>query len=166
MKMYVPLYVGLYESVFIPVTRRVKLYTRFFGRTVTDRRKRFRPHKVYIFLIRITCRVDLAMSVCSYERWDLGNYKSYITGIRHAGSWDSCVAQVCFSRVPRPLLCPQTAQNSSSYSFYARIKILAEMYCSHQYLSIDPKKVCHAQSNAHKPPKPVAPTIFMLEKKF
>jgi len=26
------------------------------------------------------------------------------------------------------------------------------------------KKVCRPHSNAHKPPKPVAPTIFMLEK--
>jgi len=40
------------------------------------------------------------------------------------------------------------------------------MYCSHQYLSVNNKKVCHAHSNAHKPPKPVAPTIFMLDKKF
>jgi len=31
----------------------------------------------------------------------------------------------------------------------ARIKILTEMYCSHQYLSIDPTKACHAHSNAH-----------------
>jgi len=46
-----------------PVTRRVKGYTRFVGKYVTGRRKRFRPHKVYIFLIRITSRVDLAMSV-------------------------------------------------------------------------------------------------------
>jgi len=36
--------------VFIPVTRRVKGYTRFVGKYVTGRRKRFRPHKVYIFL--------------------------------------------------------------------------------------------------------------------
>jgi len=35
---------------------------------------------------------------------------------------------------------PQTAQNCGSYSFDARIKILSEMYCSHQYLSIDTKK--------------------------
>jgi len=49
--------------VIIPVTRRVKGYTRFVGKYVTGRRKRFRPHKVYIFLIRITSRVDLAMSV-------------------------------------------------------------------------------------------------------
>jgi len=34
----------------IPVTRRVKGYTRFVGK-YTGRRKRFRPHKVYIFLI-------------------------------------------------------------------------------------------------------------------
>jgi len=45
-------------------TRRVKGYTRFVGMYVTGRRKRFRPYKVYIFLIRITRGVDLAMSVC------------------------------------------------------------------------------------------------------
>jgi len=49
--------------IFIPVTRRVKGYTRFVGKYVTGRRKRFRPHKVYIILIRITSQVDLAMSV-------------------------------------------------------------------------------------------------------
>jgi len=56
----------------IPVIRRVKGYTRFVGRYVTGRRKRLRPHKVYIFLIMITIRVDLAMSVspsvCPDER--------------------------------------------------------------------------------------------------
>jgi len=51
------------QYIFIPVTRRVKGYTRFVGKCVTGRRKRFRPHKVYIFLIRITSRVDLVMSV-------------------------------------------------------------------------------------------------------
>jgi len=51
--------------ILIPVTRRVKGYTRFVGRYVTGRRKRFRPNKVYIFLIRITSRVDLIrLSVC------------------------------------------------------------------------------------------------------
>jgi len=50
--------------VFIPVTRRVKGYTRFVWKYVTGRKKRFRPHKVYIFFIKITSRVDLAMSVC------------------------------------------------------------------------------------------------------
>jgi len=39
-----------------------------------------------------------------------------------------------------------------------------EVYCSHQYLSIDLKKVCHTHFNAHKLPKPVTPTIFMLDK--
>jgi len=43
-------------------------YTRFVGKYVTGRRKRFRPHKVYIFMIRITSRVDLAMSVCPSVR--------------------------------------------------------------------------------------------------
>jgi len=51
------------SSVIITVTRRVKGTPRFVGKYVTGRRKRFRPHKVYIFLIRITSRVDLAMSV-------------------------------------------------------------------------------------------------------
>jgi len=58
-------------SVFIPVTRRVKGYTRFVGKYLTDRRKRFRPHKVYIFLIRITSRGDLAMSVCPSARMNV-----------------------------------------------------------------------------------------------
>jgi len=57
---------------------------------------------MYIFLISITSRVDLAMSVCPYERWDLGNYESYNSEIRYADSWDSCAAQVSFRRVPRP----------------------------------------------------------------
>jgi len=39
-------------------TRRVKGYTRFVAKYVTGRRKRFRPHE-YIFVIRITSRVDL-----------------------------------------------------------------------------------------------------------
>jgi len=38
-------------------------YTRFVGRYVIGRRKRFRSH-IYIFLMRITSRVDLVMSVC------------------------------------------------------------------------------------------------------
>jgi len=49
------------------------------------------------------------------------------------------------------------------------------MYCSHQYLSIDPKKVdisnahkppktvAPTNSYAHKPPKTVAPTVLMIE---
>jgi len=45
-------------------TLRLKGYTRFVGECVTGRNKRFRTHKVYIFIIRITSRVDLAMSVC------------------------------------------------------------------------------------------------------
>jgi len=44
--------------IFIPVTGRVKGYTRFVRKYVTGRMKRFRPHKVHIFLIRIDSRVD------------------------------------------------------------------------------------------------------------
>jgi len=54
------------EDIFVPVIRRVKRYTRFVGKYVTGRRKRFRPHKVYIFLVRITSQIDLAMSVCPF----------------------------------------------------------------------------------------------------
>jgi len=50
-------------SIFISVTRRVKGYIRFDENYVTDRRKRLRPYKVYIFLIRINSPVDLALSV-------------------------------------------------------------------------------------------------------
>jgi len=39
-------------------------------------RKFVRTYKAYIFLIRINSLVDLAMSVCPYERRDLSNYKS------------------------------------------------------------------------------------------
>ena len=44
---------------------------------VTGRRRRGRPHKVYIFLISINSRVDIAMSVCPYEQTDLRDDKSY-----------------------------------------------------------------------------------------
>jgi len=110
------------KLVIIPVTCRVKGYTRFVGRYVTGRRKRFRPHKVYKFLIRITSRVDLAMSVCPYERWDLENYKSYNTGI------------------------PE----------------IPELLTQRKFVSA----MCHAHSNAHKPPKTVAHTVLMLDRKF
>jgi len=60
-----------------------------------SRRKRFRPHKLYI--------VDLAMSVFPYERWDFGNYKSYNVGTWHVCSLAFYAAQVYLSRVPRPL---------------------------------------------------------------
>jgi len=38
------------------------------------------------------------------------------------------------------------------------------MYCSIELPIPIEKKVCHAHSNGHKPPKPVAPTIIMLDK--
>jgi len=54
-------YIYLY-LLFISVTRRVKEYTGIAGKYVTGRRKRFRPY----ILIRITSRVDIAMSACQY----------------------------------------------------------------------------------------------------
>jgi len=39
-------------------------YYDFSQKFATQWRRRFRPHKVYIFLISFTRRVDLAMSVC------------------------------------------------------------------------------------------------------
>jgi len=58
------------------------------------------------------------------------------------------MSNLCFQTYQYDVF-PQTAQNCGSYSFHARIKILTEMYYSHQYLSIDQKKVCHAHSNTH-----------------
>jgi len=55
-----------------------------------------------ILLIRISSRVNLAMSVCPYERLGLGNYKSETVGTWHVVSSASYAAQVCSSRVPRP----------------------------------------------------------------
>jgi len=49
--------------IIILVTHRVKGYNIFIGKYVTGRRKRFQPHKLYIFLIRITSQVNLAMFV-------------------------------------------------------------------------------------------------------
>jgi len=70
-------------SPLIPVTRRVKGYSRFVGKYVTGRRNLFRTHKVYIFFIRITSRVDLAMSVCLSVGWTLQFRKQY-----ELGYWD------------------------------------------------------------------------------
>jgi len=106
-------------SIFIPVTRRVKGYTRFVGKYVTSRRKRFRPHKVYIFLIRITSRVDLTMSVCLNAE---------------------------ISETIRARLLRLGVQ-------------IPELLTQRKFVSTE----CLAHSNAHKPPKTVAPTFLMLE---
>jgi len=57
--------------------------------------RRFRSCKVYIFLIRINSRVDLALSVCPYERRVLRNYKSYKVEIKHTHSRDIDAAYCC-----------------------------------------------------------------------
>jgi len=77
----------------------------------------------YLFLIRISSRVDLAMSFCPSVR----PYGITLRTIR-----------AILLRFGMQI--QQAAQNCGSYSFDARIKFLAEMYCSHQYQLIDPKK--------------------------
>jgi len=112
--------------VILPVTRRVKWCTRFVGKYVTDRRKRFRPHKVYIFLNGITSPVDLAISVC--------------------------------------LSVPMNSEISETIK--ARLlrfgMQMPELLTQRKFVSA----MCHAHSNAHKPPKTVAPTALMLGYKF
>jgi len=77
----------------IPVTRRVKGYTRFVGKYVTGIRNLFRPHKVYIFFIRITSRVNIAMSVCLSVGWTLRSRKLY-----ELGYWDLACRFLSFLR--------------------------------------------------------------------
>jgi len=108
------------QSIFIPVTRRVKGYTRFVGKYVKGRRMRFPPHKVYIFLIRITSRINLAMSSVRINTEISDTIRATILG-----------------------LCMQIPE------IPAQRKFVSAMF--------------HAHSNAHKSPKTVAPTIFMLE---
>jgi len=105
----------------IPVTHRVKGYTRFVGKYVTGRRRRFQPNKVYIFLIRITSRVDLAMPVCLSVRMNAE------------------ISETMGARLLR---------------FGVQIP---EHLTQRKFVSAD----CHAHSNAHKPPKTVAPTVFV-----
>jgi len=52
---------------------------------------------------------------------------------------------------------------------YSTIQILTEMYCAHQYLSIDPKNRQYLSIDPKQRPQTaqhVAPTIFILEKFF
>jgi len=92
------------------------------------------------------------------EIWRTDSWASYAAQdieIWRTDSWASYAAQVfsveCHAHynthkppktvAPTVLMLdrrPQTAQNCGSYSFDARINI-TEMYCSHQYLSIDLK---------------------------
>jgi len=81
--------------MFIPATRRVKGYSRFVGKYVTGRRKRFRPHKVYIFLISITSRVDQAMSENIFIK--------EIRNIRKLINFEKCV-EVPLRLLPTPVL--------------------------------------------------------------
>jgi len=64
-------YVTKYLYQILSLTLRVNICIAFAKKYVTNIRKRYRPHKEYIFLIGITSRVDLAMSVCPASRVDL-----------------------------------------------------------------------------------------------
>jgi len=120
---YISIYIDLVKlKIIIPDTRRIKGYTRFVGKYVTGRRKRFRPHEVCIFLIRIASRVDLAMSVCPSVRMNAE------------------VSETIGARLLR---------------FGIQIR---ELPTQRKFVS----EMCHAHSNAHKPPKTVAPTVLML----
>jgi len=68
--------------IFIPVTRKVKGYTRFVGKYVTRRRKRFRPHKVYIFLIRTTSRKKEAFPTPKVYTWSGDHCESISSHVR------------------------------------------------------------------------------------
>jgi len=116
----------VFHSLIITVTRRVKGYTRLVGKYVTGGRKRFRPHKVNIFLIRITSRVDLAKSVCSSVRINAEISETIQATILGLGM--------------------QIPEISAQRKFVSAL--------------------CHAHSNAHKPTKPMATTIFMLYTQF
>jgi len=49
------------------------------------------------------------------------------------------------------------------YDFvHFKVKNIPEIPAQRKFFSAE----CHARSNAHKPPKTVAPTVLMLEYKF
>jgi len=130
---YISIYIDLVKlKIIIPDTRRIKRYTRFVGKYVkgrrkrfrpqrfvgkyvTGRRKRFRPHEVCIFLIRIASRVDLAMSVCPSVRmnaevsetireWDLAC--RFLSFLRSASLLHQCATPTL-----TPTNRPQTSKN-------------------------------------------------------
>jgi len=72
------LFTILHVACFLAMYGYIKGYIRFVEKYVTGRRKRSCPYTVYIFLTRI---ISVQQSVCPYERCDLGNYKSFNTGI-------------------------------------------------------------------------------------
>jgi len=126
-------------SLLIAVTRRVNGLTRFVGKYVTGRRKRFRPHKVYI----LTSRVDLAMSFCPSVRLSV-RMNAEIS--RSSLSVSLCVrVNAEISETIRARLLGFGIQVPE---FLAQRKFVSPGY--------------HTHSNAHKPPKTVAPKCIVL----
>jgi len=71
---------------------------------VPGRRKCFRPHKLYKFVIRVTSRVDLAMSVHPSVRMNAEISDTIRARLLGLGiQIPEFFAQVCFIRAPRPL---------------------------------------------------------------
>jgi len=87
--------------------------------------------------------------------WDLAC--RFLSILRSARLFQQCAtaAQVCFSRVPRPLQRPQTAQNCGSLTPTSRPKLWLLRPQTAQ--NCGSYSVCHAHKS-HKPPKTVAPT--------
>jgi len=99
--------------VFTPVTCRIKGYTSFVGKYVTGRWKRFRPHKVYIFLIRITSRLHLAMSVCLSVRMNAEISETERAGLLGFGRFLSFLRSAClFQQSDTPILTPTNLKKS------------------------------------------------------
>jgi len=112
-----------HSAIFIPVTRRVKGYTRLVGKYVTGRRKRFWPHKVYMFLIRITSRVDLAIFVWPSVLLNAGNSETLrAIWFKFQVLTPTCHAHSDAHKPPNCGFC----------SYCARNNILTEMYWSRQ----------------------------------
>lgn len=61
-------------NYFIFIENCQKVYTNFMQMCVTGRMWRDRPHKVYIFLFKITSCVDRAMDICLF----VGTHKSQL----------------------------------------------------------------------------------------
>jgi len=110
------------------------------------------------------CRQTDGHGYRSDERWYLGNICPSVRMISEISetirattlgfactSWASYAAQIVVSVDCHAHSMPTNRRNLWLLQFWCKNKknILTEMYCCHQYLSIDPK-VCHAHFNTHQ----------------
>jgi len=68
---------------------------------------------------------------------------------------------VVFARSLAPFATTCTAVHSNKWAV-THCESLWSAYTQRKFVS----RICHTHSNAHKPPMPVATTIFMLDKNF